>query len=281
MRVHAEPLSDVTRYIENHKHIMLEDNETEFQSTIWRLRWFKHIDETTPILEIGIGTGWFPIKCKMKGLSCKGIEISPQLVEYAMELGRKYGVEPDIEIANVEEADLGESVYDIVVAASVFEHVEDWRSGIRNIYKALKPGGILYFNSTNRFSLAPSKEFRFPLYGWLPDAWRYRLRVSCQGEDIMHLGIDFNQFTYPVLRRFFKSVGFHTVLDLVDMFDADHLRSNKTWKRLVIKGLQRAQLLKHLFLVIAPGTTFVCVKGDQTTQAPPLQPSTSSSGQVA
>jgi SAM-dependent methyltransferase len=260
MRVHPEPLSDVTRYIENHKHIRLEDNEDEFQSTVWRLNRFKSIDETTKILEIGIGTGWFPILCKMKGLSCKGIEISPQLVEYAMEFGRRYGVEADIEVANVEETDLGESVYDIVVASSVFEHVEDWRSGIRNIYRALKPDGILYFNSTNKFTLVRSAEYDYPLYGWFPDAWRYRLRKKRQGEDIMKLGIDFNQFTYPLLRRFFKSVGFRDVHDLVDIIDADHLRRPRAWKILLIKGLQRSGPLKHLFLIFVPGTTFVCRK---------------------
>jgi len=203
LKVHPEPLTDVTRYIESHKHLTLEDREAEFQSTMWRIERFKHVDETTRMLEIGIGTGWFPIMCKMKGLSCKGIEISPQLVEFAMEFGRRHGVEPDIEVGNVEDAELGESVYDIVIAASVFEHVEDWRRGIQTIYRALRPGGVLYFNSTNRFSLAPSQEYHFPLYGWLPDAWRYRLRKSRQGEDIMKLGIDFNQFTHPQLRRAF------------------------------------------------------------------------------
>ena len=29
MRVHPEPLSDVTRYIEGHKHIMLEGNDEQ------------------------------------------------------------------------------------------------------------------------------------------------------------------------------------------------------------------------------------------------------------
>ena len=260
MKVHLEELSDVTRYIRHHEHIRLEDNEAEYRSTMWRLNWFKPIDENTRILEIGIGTGWFPIMCKMKGLSCKGIEISPQLVEYAKEFGRSYGVEPDIEVANVEEADLGSSVYDVVVAVSVFEHVEDWRSGIRNIYRALKPGGIFYFNSTNKFSLARSREYHFPLYGWLPDSWRFRLRKYRQGEDIMKLGIDFNQFTYPALRKCMESAGFSAVLDMVDMFNADNLHSPKPWKRMVIRALQHSGPFKHVFLTFAPGTTFVCVK---------------------
>src|SRR5207244_2759559 len=81
------------------------------------------------------------------------------------------------------------------------------RKGIGRIFRALKPDGVFYFTSTNKFSLV-SGEYNFPLYGWLPDRWRYALRTRRQGEDIMNLGIDFNQFTFPQLRRFFRKTGF-------------------------------------------------------------------------
>ncbi|MGA2770181.1 MAG: hypothetical protein ABSG26_05135 [Bryobacteraceae bacterium] len=63
-----------------------------------------------------------------------------------------------------------------------------------------------------RRTAAPGIEFSFvsseyrgvPLYGWLPNALRYRLRVAVHAPDIMKLGIDFNQFTYFGLRRVFK-----------------------------------------------------------------------------
>jgi SAM-dependent methyltransferase len=263
MEIRQAELADVTRYIESHKQIAIEDMEPEFASMMWRLRRFKPVDTSTKMLEVGIGTGWFPIMCKMKGLSCKGMEISPQLVEYAKAFGRHCGIEADIELGNIEDADLGEGVYDIVVAASVFEHVEHWQDAIRGIYKALKPGGVLYFTSTNKFGLAEtfcSHEYKFPFYGWLPDAWRYRLRRSRQGDEIMELGIDFNQFTYPQLRRCFEEVGFSTVLDMVEMFDPDHLNNPTMWKKTLLRALRRFKALKTIALVFAPGTSFVCIK---------------------
>ena len=35
----------------------------------------------------------------------------------------------------------------------------------------------------------------------------------------MKLGIDFTQFTYPLLRQTFKEIGFRRVLDVVDLVD--------------------------------------------------------------
>jgi len=259
MRAYSEEIPDVTRYIENHKHITLEDEEPGFASLMWRLRRFVPIDSGTKILEVGTGTGWFPIMCKQKGLQCKGLEISWQLVEYAKQFGARYGIEPDMALGNIEDYDIGQSTYDVIIAASVFEHVQDWRAGIRKIYDALRPGGLFYFNSTNRFALI-SQEYHFPLYGWLPDAWRYRLRVWRQGEQIMRLGIDFNQFTYPELRRFFTGLGFSSVMDFTDILDPDRLHNPRLWKIALLRALKRSGLLRHLALTFAPSTTFFCIK---------------------
>lgn len=259
MKIHEVRLSDVDRYIERHKHISLEDKQAEFDSIMYWMGCFTSIDPSKDILEVGTGIGWFPVMCKRKGLKCKGIEISPQLVEYGRAFGRRHGVEPDIELANIEDADLGLARYDIVMAASVFEHVMHWRPAIRRIYDALRPGGLLYFYSTNKFALV-SHEFHFPLYGWLPDRWRYGLRKAVQGEDIMRLGIDFNQFRYPQLRHYFESLGFSRVLDMFEIVEPGRLRGPGPWKPLVLRMIGRSRLVKALALTFAPGTFFFCIK---------------------
>ena len=101
MEIYKGELSDITRYLERHDQIPLEDKEMSFEFLMGKITPFKAVDENTDILEVGIGTGWIPILCKKKGLRCKGIEISPQLVAYAHEYGRRYGIEPDIELGNI------------------------------------------------------------------------------------------------------------------------------------------------------------------------------------
>ncbi len=259
MQIQLQETADVKRYLETHKDETLDARRPAFDNYLRLIRKGHAVSPATRMLEIGTGTGWFPILCKIGGLQCKGLEISPQFVEFARALGRRHGVELDIELGNIEESDLGRERYDVIVASSVFEHVELWREGLAKVYDALAPGGALYFESTNKFSFT-SDEFWFPLYGWLPNAWRYRLRVAIQSPDIMKLGIDFNQFTYFGLRRAFKRLGFSVVKDRVDLVDTGRLSG---FKRLFIAAARRFPPVRHLLLLFVEATTFVCIKGGQ------------------
>jgi len=260
MHVHCEDLPDVARYIEQHADIAFEDQKPTIEGIIDTVRKYKSLDSKTRILEIGVGSGWLQVYCKKQGLQIHGLEISAQLAAFAKEVGQKYGTELDIEVGNIEMTDIGVAEHDVIIASSVFEHVEDWQRGVKKIYKHLRPGGAFFFSATNKFSFT-SGEYSFPLYGWMPNSWRYRLRRARQGEDIMKLGIDFHQFTYPQLRRAFKRTGFSTVLDLVDYKDVSQMRSRQLWKKKVFGLMKTHKPLKHLYLTFATSTYFICVKG--------------------
>ncbi len=259
MHIHYEDLSDVARYIENHAHVTLEDQRPTLENMLESIKRFNALNEHSRILEIGIGSGWFQIYCKQQGLNIKGLEISPQLIEVAQMFGGRYDTDVELELGNIEDTEIGVGAYDVIVASSVFEHVEDWRKGIEKIFAALKPGGVFYFDSTNKFSFT-SGEYNFPLYGWMPNRWRYRLRTARQGKDIMKLGIDFHQFTYPQLRRFFNEVGFSQVMDVVDFKEVSRMMTPKPWRRLMFGAIKNNRSLKHLTLTFLPATIFICVK---------------------
>jgi SAM-dependent methyltransferase len=237
----------------------LEDQLSSIEGMMDNIRKFKALTPETSILEIGPGDGWVQIYGKRQGLNIRGLEISEPLMEAAKDHARRHDTEIDLLLGNVETSDLGVAQYDVIVARSIFEHVKDWRSGVKRIYQALKPGGLFYFDSTNKFSFS-SGEYDFPLYGWLPDTLRYRLRIARQGPDIMTLGIDFNQFTYPQLRRFFRGVGFSQVFDLVDVKDGSSLRTTSPLKKAMLTTLKGVPPLKHVALTFVPATVFVCLK---------------------
>jgi len=209
------------------------------------------------MIEIGTGTGSFPILCGLAGLNCEGLEISPQLREHALTWGEKLGVQLDIRLGNIETANLGESIYDVVVASSVFEHVEFWRAALANVYRSLKPGGAMFFESSNKWSIKSSEFPPMPCYGWLPNRARYELRKLIHGPDVIKLGIDFNQFTYHGLRKVFEQVGFSEIHDVFDLIDT----SNKTgWKLKLIHQARKHPLLRQFVLTFMEATTFVCIK---------------------
>ena len=257
MEIHSGNLGDVQRYIETHKHLGLEPHQRAYENILRYVRSRREIGPRTRILEIGTGTGWFPCLCKQNGLNCKGLEISTALIEHARQMGARYGIEPDIELGNLEDDRLGEESYDVIIASSVFEHVEFWRKGLECAYRALTPGGALFFESTNKFSVTSGEWPAFPLYGWLPDRARYQLRQWVHGKDIMQHGIDFQQFRHAVLRRVFREVGFREIHDRIDLVDPSEKRG---WKRSMFAASKQVAPLKHVMLCFSPTTTFVCVK---------------------
>jgi SAM-dependent methyltransferase len=258
MKIYQDTLSDVSRYIDTHRNTTLEDKLLRFESYLRPVQVIKEITPETEILEIGTGTGWFPLICKQHGLRCKGLEISPQLIEVARETGRQYGIEPDIELGNLEDYPLPASFYDVVIASSVFEHVEEWRTGIRKVFNTLKPGGVLFFESTNKFSFTSGEYTGVPLYGWMPNSWRYAIRKRVHGPDIMKLGIDFHQFTHGGLRREFKRAGFSRILDRVDAANEQYVSTG--FRKQIVRLARQFAPAKALALTFAEATRFVCVK---------------------
>lgn len=256
MKIYQKNLSDTDKYIKNHLKFSLEDKEPQYEYFINLIEKYKKVSSTTKILEIGTGTGWFPILCKKNGIECKGIEISPQLIDFAKKLGNSNNISPDIELGNIEEP-IGFSKYDVILATSVFEHVEFWEKGIKNAYDALKPGGLLIFNSTNKFALKSGEYPYLPLYGWLPDVLRYKIRIYFQDKDIMKLGIDFNQFTFFKLRKFFFNVGFSEVYDVLDFSPITEINY---FESLVLNSCKKNYILKNLLLFFFPVTSFICIK---------------------
>ncbi len=260
MRIHQESIPDVDRYIANEGSFELADKIPQYERYLNFVGKVRKVKPGMRILEVGTGTGWFPILCRVNGLECKGLEISPQLIAVGMDIGKRNGVVPDIELGNIEDDDIGSGIYDVVIASSVFEHVEYWRKGLEKVYRALKPGGTLFFESTNKFMVteASGEYAKLPLYGWLPDWARYRFRQAVQGRQVMKLGIDFNQFTYPLLRRTFKEIGFRQVLDVVDLVDPEPMSGLKRSVTSVSRAFPPARWSVLTFVI--PATTFVCTK---------------------
>ena len=257
MEVHQDPIPDIERYIRNHDQ-GLEYYLPQYDGTVRNIEFFYQITRgQTRMLEIGCGTGWLPILARLDGIECDGLEISWQLRDYAEKQAKGAGLTTSgIRLGNIERDDLGDNVYDIIVANSVFEHVEYWRPALAKVYRALRPGGLFQFSSTNKFSFV-SGEHWWPLYGWLPDQCRYKLRQILQGEEIMKLGIDFNQFRYPLLRREFKKLGYSQIYDRYEMKKPADFTGVKSATLAVLKS---SSIVKHTALAFDPATVFTCIK---------------------
>jgi SAM-dependent methyltransferase len=257
VQVPTEELADVTRYLAKRQEINLEQMEDRHQSLMRCLETVRSVTPDMRMLEVGTGLGLFPIRCTLRGLNCTGLEISPTLIAHAKALAGDYGADINIILGNLEDHSMAPEQFDVIVAASLFEHVEDWRRGLERIYQWLRPGGLLLFESTNKFALRSGEYAKFPFYGWLPNAVRYRFRQMVHGPDIMQLGIDFHQFTQGGLRKVFREVGFSRIHDRVDLAD---LAASTRMKRRLLAGARRSTLVRRLLLTFMDVSLFVCEK---------------------
>jgi len=76
---------------------------------------------------------------------------------------------------------LADNSVEVVLCAQVYEHVPSDVLMIREIYRALKPGGIVFFSGPNKlFPIEP--HYYLPFLHWLPPVWADRyLRILGRG----------------------------------------------------------------------------------------------------
>ena len=154
MRTHSNPLSDVTRYLANNRG-PLEEKRPEFDSYLRVIRRYIPVGPAISILEIGTGTRLVPPCCASWKASPAPVWRSVRnSLRHGREWGRQYGVEPDLQSGQYRGGGgaAGAILRRDYRQFRVFEHVECWQPALGHVYRALKPGGVFFFISTNKFS---------------------------------------------------------------------------------------------------------------------------------
>ena len=88
---------------------------------------------------------------------------------------------------------LRDETFDILNATDVVEHLPDQARFLAEARRVLRPGGVFFFNSPNRFSLfSPEPHVRLWFMGWLPRRWmepyvRWRLGKPYRSKRLLSL----------------------------------------------------------------------------------------------
>ena len=150
-------------------------------------------------LELGCGQGDFQAAVKDNPrFNATGLDYSEACVNYAQSQGL------DVKLGDIQSEGIEEETYDLVVALHVLEHVQDLNSTIDEIYRVLKPGGLV-------FAVCPSAtHFKQAMAG---ENWKY---LGPPG----HLWYLSPQ-TFP---KFFTKAGFSEVLLSSHFYHRAHVR---------------------------------------------------------
>jgi SAM-dependent methyltransferase len=96
------------------------------------------------LLDIGAGLGESSVYFALQGAHVTTVDVSPQMVETALGLGRKFGVELKGIASGAEDLNLSENSYDIIYVANTIHHVANRAFLFEQMRRALKPGGAFF-----------------------------------------------------------------------------------------------------------------------------------------
>jgi SAM-dependent methyltransferase len=108
----------------------------------------RHLAPGARALEIGCGRGVGVelIRRAFRPARVDGIDIDPAMVRRAERRKRRGAMsEASFRVADAQALPYDDACMDAVFNFGIIHHLEDWRRGIREIARVLKPGGAFYF----------------------------------------------------------------------------------------------------------------------------------------
>ena len=111
------------------------------------LKHFEKYRRLNSILEIGCNAGAFLYQARKMDWEATGVEPVEVCAKYAQE---KYGL--NVVPAFLENARLPENSFDVVYSNAVFEHLPHPTSVLREVFRILRPGGVVYTCTVNHDS---------------------------------------------------------------------------------------------------------------------------------
>lgn len=105
------------------------------------------------VLDAGFGNGWFSFRAYRSGAKVTAVAIQPVLLTRAREFYNGFLdiSESDLNFqnGNLYTFDAGDGQYDEIICYETLEHIRDDEKVCRNIYRWMKPGGVLHLCCPN------------------------------------------------------------------------------------------------------------------------------------
>ncbi len=163
---------------------------TKYYSPITEKRYLALLNEfeayrsAGKLLDIGCGFGFFLETAKQQKWEVTGVEITDTAVKACTSKGLR------MHHGTLETAHFQDAVFDVIVLIETIEHVIEPEKLIKEIYRVLRPGGLVYLSTPNFNAIN-----------------RYRLKEKY---DVIQYPLHLTYFTPRTLKRFFEQNGFKT-----------------------------------------------------------------------
>lgn len=238
-------------------HANDEDDTPRINRLLTRFDRLVGVPDGARMAVIGCGPVPQPVRVlRERGYDAVGIEPVPSFVERA---NRYLGGQDHVLMGAAESIPLPDASQHVVFLESVLEHVDSPDRSLAEVYRVLRPGGLVYITTTNRLAIGypDNGEYTVPLFGKLP-----KLVRECYVFQHLHYQPSLARyterpavhwFTFADLCELGRRVGFYQFYNSLDLRrPSDTLTTSSRWKRLVAKHLmtriQRSPWLRALAL---------------------------------
>ena len=212
------------------------------------------LGEHKNVLVLGCGPRPLPIKILIqKNYNAVGVEPIPSFISSA----KKYLGSPDrILEGSAEEIPLPSNSQDLVICESVLEHVDSPTKSFDEVFRILRPGGVAYIVTTNRYRISlkgDNGEYNVRFFNWLPDTIKesfvfHHLHYDPSLADYT-LRPAVHWYSYADLCKLGRQTGFHrfySILDLLELHDPSIAKSKV--RRFLLNKLKFNPWLRALAL---------------------------------
>lgn len=138
----------ISNYWNKRSKSFAELRQEEIESPMGAL-WLKEITRNIEsgkklkILDVGTGTGFFPILLSKMGHEVTGVDFSPEMIEEARQLSQKYNVDADFYIMDAENLVFPDDTFDMVLSRNLTWTLTNPEKAYSQWIRVLKKGGIL------------------------------------------------------------------------------------------------------------------------------------------
>lgn len=150
--IYVSPLQETRKILSSYRTMVdteyeLEEKGRRIQARLI-LRRLSRFKKGRRILDIGCATGFLLDEAKGQGWEVSGVELSRWCVDH---MKKNLGI--NVFCGLLEDAKFKDSFFDVVVLKDTIEHLTNPKETLREIYRILRPDGLLYINTPNITSL--------------------------------------------------------------------------------------------------------------------------------
>ncbi|WP_242131517.1 bifunctional demethylmenaquinone methyltransferase/2-methoxy-6-polyprenyl-1,4-benzoquinol methylase UbiE [Aestuariivivens marinum] len=184
----------------------------------WRKKVVNIVKQTNPktVLDIATGTGDLAINLAVTGAKkIIGLDISSGMLEIGKEKVKQKGLQSQIEmiLGDSENMPFEDNTFDAITVAFGIRNFETLETGLKEIFRVLKPGGAFVILETSKPEKTPYKQgYNFytknilPLIGSMFSKDKSAYKYLCESASVFPYG--------EALNNILRKIGFINVTDL-------------------------------------------------------------------